>query len=157
MFFSWLSFHVIPWPAQQGVVGSFKGLVLLRVLLQPGIVLQQLLHVGLGALHLQHLAAQLALQVLTSTLSLLQQTSQFTSLQAKKHRAHQRAEQTGCLVLIGPVVYMFTYIKLLLLLILIIIMFVSYHIIKPPWFKFKAFFQMSSGLFQPTSWKLMSS
>ena len=69
------------WPVEQGVVGSFEGLVLLRVLLQPGVVLQQLLHVGLGALHLQHLGAQLTLQVLTAPLCLLQQSAQLTGLQ----------------------------------------------------------------------------
>lgn len=67
-------------PAQQSVIGSFQGLVLLRIPLQPGIVLEKLLHVCLGALHLQHLAAQLRPQVLAAALRLLQQGAQLAGL-----------------------------------------------------------------------------
>lgn len=58
------------WPVEQTVIGSFQGLVLLRIPLQSGIVLKKLLQISLGALHLQHLASQLNLQILAAALRL---------------------------------------------------------------------------------------
>lgn len=78
------------WPVQQGVIGSFQGLVLLRITLQPGVVLKKLLHVCLGALHLQHLAAQLRLQTLVAALHLLQQGAQLTGLREQTGGASEK-------------------------------------------------------------------
>ena len=67
-------------PAEQRIVGSLQGLVLLGIMLQTGVVLQQLLSVGPRALHLQHLGPQLPLQLLPPPGGLLQQGAQLPSL-----------------------------------------------------------------------------
>lgn len=81
------------WPVQQGVVSTFQCLVFLGVFLQSGVVLQQLLHVSFGSLHLHNLAAQLALQILTSALGLLQEAGQLTSLQIGEQHHHVTASE----------------------------------------------------------------
>ena len=71
-------------PAEQRVVGALQGLVLQGVLLQPAVVLQQLLGVGPGALHLLHLGAQLRLQLLPPPRRLLQQRAQLAGLRGEE-------------------------------------------------------------------------
>lgn len=59
----------------------------LGVFLQPGVVLQQLLHVRSGPLHLQNLVAQLGLQRLPAPLGVLQQRGQLPSLHKEEKKA----------------------------------------------------------------------